>query len=414
MTSPNRWIIALAGLVIEIAFGAIYAWSVFSLPLSTGFGWTISQVTLTFEIAILVLGFVSFLGGFWLKQIDPRVIALAGGFLFGAGFFLASFAAHGLWVLYVSVGLISGIGLGIGYIIPIAVLVRWFPDRRALISGIVVCGFGAGALVTAPVATRLIESVGALWAFADLGIAFLVITTGCGLLMRNPPPDWKPANWQPNPRQVAQAALHDFDLRGALRTWQWWALAAILFLNVALGVSLISEEDPIFQALGHVSPEVAGSLVGIAALGNAFGRVFWAWVSDFLTRRITFSAIFVIEAVLFALFPTLHGTAALATAAFLILACFGGSVGTMPSFVADCFGPLNVGAIYGAMLTAWGLGTVFGSSLLAEIHQHFGSYELALYILAVVALVSAILPLAVRPPGLPRIEDGLELRRVAG
>src|ERR1700722_18962007 len=128
MTSPNRWIIAVAGLVIEIVFGAIYAWSVFSIPLGTRFGWSLSEVKLTFEIAILVLGFVSFLGGFWLKDIDPRIIAVAAGFLFGAGFLLASFAAHGLWVLYVSVGLISGVGLGIGYIIPIAVLVRWFPD----------------------------------------------------------------------------------------------------------------------------------------------------------------------------------------------------------------------------------------------------------------------------------------------
>jgi MFS transporter, OFA family, oxalate/formate antiporter len=274
MTSPNRWIIAVAGLVVEVVFGAIYARSVFSIPMGTRFGWSISQVTLTFEIAILVLGFVSFFGGFWLKDIDPRIIAVAAGFL------LPSFAAHGLWVLYVSVGLVSGVGLGIGYIIPIAVLVRWFPERRALISGIVVCGFGAGALITAPVATHLIESVGVPWAFADLGIAFLVITIGCGLLMRVPPPDWKPANWRPNPRQVAQAAVHDFVLRGALKTWQWWALAGILFLNVSLGVSLISEEDPIFQALGHVSPEIAGSLVGIAALGNAFGRVFWAWVSE--------------------------------------------------------------------------------------------------------------------------------------
>ncbi len=397
---PNRWVIAVAGLVIEIVFGAIYAWSVFTLPLSASFGWSLPQVTLTFEIAILVLGFVALLGGFWLKNIDPRILVLSGGFLFSAGVFLASFAAHGLWVLYVGVGLIGGTGLGLGYIVPIAVLVRWFPDRRALISGIVVCGFGAGALITAPIATRLIEKVGVLQAFADLGVAFMVVTLGCGLLLRNPPADWRPANWTPNPRQLSQAAVRNFDLRGALKTWQWWALAAILFLNVALGVSLISQEAPILRALGHVTPEVAGGLVGIAALGNAFGRVFWAWASDFLSCRVTFAAIFVIEAGPFVLLPNLHGAAELTAAAFLILVCFGGSVGTMPAFAADCFGSLNVGAIYGAMLATWGLGTVFGSSLLAEIHQHTGSYALALalYALAVVALASAVLPLAVRPP----------------
>jgi MFS transporter, OFA family, oxalate/formate antiporter len=412
MPSPNRWAIAAAGLLIEIVFGAIYAWSVFTLPLSTGFGWTVPQVTLTFEIAILVLGFVSLFSGSLLKRLDPRLVVLAGGVLFSLGFLLASFAAHGLWVLYLGVGLIGGIGLGLGYIVPIAVLVRWFPDRRALISGVVVCGFGAGALIMAPIATRLIEMVGVLRAFAALGLTFLVVTAGCGLLMRNPPSDGHVAGAEPGPRQQGgRLATHDFDLRGALKTWQWWALAAILFLNVALGVSLISQEAPILRALGHVTPEVAGGLVGIAALGNAFGRVFWAWASDFLTRRVTFAAIFLIEAGLFALFPHLHGAAELTAAAFLILVCFGGSVGTMPVFAADCFGSLNIGAIYGAMLATWGLGTVFGSSLLAEIHQRTGSYALALYALAGVALVSAALPLAVRPPAASMAPAGASARR---
>ncbi len=398
MTTPNRWVLALAGLVIEIVFGAIYAWSVFSIPLSTRFGWTIPQVTLTFEITILVLGFVSFLSGFWLKHVDPRVVVVAGGILFSAGIFFSSFTAYGIWVLYLCVGLMAGTGLGIGYIVPIAVLVRWFPDRRALISGIVVCGFGAGALITAPIATGIIATVGVLRAFVILGIAFFVLTLGCGLLMRNPPPDWKPAGWRPNPQQAARPPALEFDLRGALKTWQWWALAGTLFLNVCLGVSLISEEDPIFRELGHVSAEMAGSLVGVAALGNAFGRVFWAWASDFLTRRVTFAAIFVIEAAILAIFPSLHSTAGLTAAAFLVLVCFGGSVGTMPAFAADCFGSLNVGSIYGAMLMAWGLGTVAGSSLLAEIHERCGGYGPALHILAVLALASAILPLVIRPP----------------
>ncbi len=414
MTLPNRWIIALAGLLMEIVLGAIYTWSVFSIPLSARFGWTLSQVTVTFEIAILVLGFVALFGSFWLRHVDSRLVAIMGGILFSGGIFLGSFAAHGLWVLYLGVGLIAGAGLGVGYIVPIAVMVGWFPDRRALMSGVAVCGFGTGALITAPIATHLIEAVGVTRSFADLGIAFLVITVGAGLLLRSPPPNWTPSDWRPEARHSTEVAAHDFDLGSALKSWQWWALAATLFLNVALGVSLISQEDPIFRALGHVSAEVAGSLVGVAALGNAFGRVFWAWISDFLTRRVTFAVIFVLEAALFTVLPGVHDPLLLTATVFFILTCFGGSVGTMPAFVADCFGSRNVGAIYGAMLAAWGLGTVFGSSLLTTIQQRSGTYPLALHVLAGIALLSAILPLVIRPLARPIADVVLSTSGILG
>ena len=154
---------------MQVALGAVYAWSVFRNPLSKQFGWSIPQITLTFTISICVLGVASFFGGLWLNRKGPRVVALTGGFLYGLGVFLASFSAHKLWWLYLSYGVIGGVGLGLGYIVPVAVLVKWFPDRRGLITGIAVGGFGAGALVTAPVATRLIQSVGVLQTFAYLG-----------------------------------------------------------------------------------------------------------------------------------------------------------------------------------------------------------------------------------------------------
>src|ERR1700748_2490906 len=162
MRTPNRWIIALAGIFLQITLGAVYAWSVFRVPLSKQFGWTISQVTLTFTISIFVLGISAFCGGLWLNRKGPRIVALTGGTLYGLGVFLASFSAYKLWWLYLSYGVIGGVGLGFGYIVPVAVLVKWFPDRRGLITGIAVGGFGAGALLTAPVATHLIASVGGL------------------------------------------------------------------------------------------------------------------------------------------------------------------------------------------------------------------------------------------------------------
>ncbi|PYJ40064.1 MAG: MFS transporter, partial [Verrucomicrobia bacterium] len=154
MRTNNRWVIAIAGVFFQIALGAVYAWSVFRVPLSKQFGWSISEITLTFTISIFVLGIAAFFGGLWLNRKGPRIVALTGGVLYGLGVFLASFS-HNLWWLYLSYGFIGGIGLGLGYIVPVAVLVKWFPDRRGLITGIAVGGFGSGAFITAPVATRL-------------------------------------------------------------------------------------------------------------------------------------------------------------------------------------------------------------------------------------------------------------------
>src|ERR1700737_4629933 len=186
MRTSNRWVIAIAGAFFQIALGAVYAWSVFRAPLAKQFGWSISEITLTFTISIFVLGFAAFFGGLWLNRKGPRIVALTGGALYGLGVFLASFT-HSLSWLYLSYGVIGGIGLGLGYIVPVAVLVKWFPDRRGLITGIAVGGFGAGALVTAPLATWLIQSVGVLHTFAYLGIAFLVVTVASGYFMQNPP-----------------------------------------------------------------------------------------------------------------------------------------------------------------------------------------------------------------------------------
>src|SRR3954462_9893992 len=192
MRTLNRWYIALAGVFMQLALGAVYAWSVFRIPLARQFGWSISEVTLTFTISIFVLGIAAFFGGLWLNRKGPRIVAVTGGALYGLGVFLASFSANKLWWLYLSYGLIGGIGLGFAYIVLVAVLVKWFPDRRGLITGIAVGGFGGGALVTAPIATYLIQSVGVLSTFAYLGVAFLVVTVVCGYFMQNPPEGWKP------------------------------------------------------------------------------------------------------------------------------------------------------------------------------------------------------------------------------
>src|SRR6266481_3265266 len=398
MRTNNRWVIAIAGVFLQIALGAVYAWSVFRVPLSKQFGWSISEVTLTFTISIFVLGFAAFFGGLWLNRKGPRIVALTGGALYGLGVFLASFSHSLLW-LYLSYGVIGGVGLGLGYIVPVAVLVKWFPDRRGLITGIAVGGFGAGALITAPVATRLIQSVGVLSTFACLGIAYLIVTVIAGLFMQNPPDGWRPEGWTPTASQTSQRAGRDYTLGEALKTWQWYALWVLLFLNTFAGISIISQEAPIFQELVGVSAVVAASMVGIASIGNAFGRVFWAWVSDLLTRRATFFVMFGLQVLLFWFLPSVTTVTVMTIVAFVVLMCYGGGFGTMPAFAADYFGSKNVGPIYGLMLTAWGCASIVGPGMIAYMRQTTGSSRGALHVIAGVMAISALVPILVSRPG---------------
>jgi MFS transporter, OFA family, oxalate/formate antiporter len=300
--------------------------------------------------------------------------------------------------LYLSYGLIGGIGLGFGYIVPVAVLVKWFPDRRGLITGIAVGGFGAGALITAPVATRLIQSIGVLSTFAYLGIAYFIVTAGAGLCMQNPPDGWRPEGWTPTALESSQRARTDYTLRQALRTWQWYALWMLLFLNTFAGISIISQEAPIFQELVGVTAVVAASMVGIASIGNAFGRVFWAWVSDLMTRRATFVVMFLVQVLLFWFLPHAGTVSLMTILTFIVLMCYGGGFGTMPAFAADYFGTKNVGPIYGLMLTAWGVASAVGPLLIAYMRDTTGSYRGALHVIAGVMAVSTLLPIIVSRP----------------
>ena len=398
MNSLKRWGIALAGIFLQMALGSVYAWSVFRVPLAKQFNWSISEVTLTFTISILALGFAAFFGGLWLKKVGPRIVAMTGGALYGGGILLASFSYHGLWWLYMSYGVISGIGLGFAYIVPISVLVKWFPDKRGLMTGIAVGGFGAGALITAPIATRLINNVGVLQTFAYLGGAYLIAAVTSAFFLQNPPEGWLPEGWKPKEKQQVENNGKNFKLTEALKTWQWWALWLLLFLNTSAGISIISQEAPMFQEFASVTPLIAAGMVGIVSIGNALGRVFWAWVSDFIGRRFTFSIMFIIQILLFWFLPSFHSITGITIIVFLILMCYGGGFGTMPAFVADYFGSVNVGAIYGLMLTAWGFASAFGPLLIAHLRQLTGTFTSGLHIIAAIMAVSVIVPLLVKPP----------------
>ena len=396
----NRVIIAIAGVVMQIALGAVYAWSVFRDPLTQQYGASVTAVNFAFSITILTLGFAAFAGGLWMARSGPRIVALTAGVLYGLGVFLASFADNSLTLLYLTYGFIAGAGIGLGYIVPVATLIKWFPDKRGFITGIAVAGFGGGAFVTAFVAKYLVAASGVFSAFAILGVIYLVMVVGAALFMKNPPEGWKPEGWEPEESESGDRSGVDYDLGGALKTWQWFALWALLFLNVTAGISIITEAAPMAETISKVSATVAVGLVSIISVGNALGRFFWAWLSDAIGRKWVFFVMFLLQAVLFLLLPILGAASyiLLAIIAFVIVSCYGGGFGTMPAFTADYFGSANVGKVYGLLLTAWSFGGVLGPLLISRVIDLTDSYTLAFYILAAIMLGSAVVAYIVRPP----------------
>jgi len=394
----NRWWIAVASVVMQMALGAFYAWSVFIKPLNAQFGWSVPQVTLAFTLSVFGLGTGAFWGGLLMNRKGPRLAAMVGAILWGGGVFLAGFSAHKLWWLYLAYGVIGGSGLGVGYVVPVAVLVKWFPERRGLMIGLAVGGFGAGALVVAPLAARMIVAMGPLPTLMYLGIAYLIVILLAGSLMRNPPVGWKPQGWVPSAAQMAQRSERDYTVGEAARTWQFWMLCLFLSLNSMAGISVASQASLVFQDLGKVSAAVAAGMVGTVAIGNGAGRLFWSWVSDLATRKITLFIMFLVQAILFAILPGLSSPNALLIVAFIILMCYGGGYGLIPAFAADYFGPHHVGPIFGLMLLTWTFAAAFGPLAFAQMRQITGSYGEVLHIVAGVMAVSMILPALLSPP----------------
>jgi MFS transporter, OFA family, oxalate/formate antiporter len=404
--TPNRWVVAVAAVLMQLGLGAVYAWSIFRVPLSEHYGTGITAVNWAFFITILMIGFAAFAGGQLMQRVGPRVVGALGGVVYGIGVALAYFAQDSLVVLYLTYGFIAGVGLGLAYIIPIQVLPKWFPDRPGFATGIAVMGFGLGSAVTVPVAGYLVPAVGLFGTFGILGLIYIFFVGGAGFLITNPPEGYSPEGHEPSEEESSQEEERTYDFGGALRTWQWYALWAMLFLNVTAGLSIISDAKAIASELGGATATLASAFVVILAVANAAGRLGWATFSDYIGPRNVFLTMFLLQAVLFLLIPLVGRDVfwLLTILSFIILTCYGGGFSTMPTFASAYFGAQNVGTIYGAMLTAWGLATLLGPLILAISTDITGTYDLALYISAGIMLVSSIIPLIIRPPEAPQKE----------
>jgi OFA family oxalate/formate antiporter-like MFS transporter len=399
----RRWGLVAAAVLLQLALGAVYAWSVFAKALhATGNDFQLSKsaAAVPFSVAIGMVFIGTFVGGRIQDARGPRAVALGGGIIYSIGVLLAGLAANHsqFWLLVLGYGVIAGFGLGCAYIVPIAMLQKWFPDHRGLITGIAVGGFGFGAVITSPVAQSLVTHYAKVptRAFLWLGAAYLIMAIVGAAFFRNPPAGYTVPGWTPPARSAVVASGRDFSLAEALRTPQWYLLTAILALNVTAGIALISVAATAASDIAGYSAVSAATLVGVMGLFNGGGRIFWGWLSTHIGRMIAFLCMLGVQAVCFLLLPHSSSAVLFAVLTALVYLCYGGGFGTMPATAGDFFGLRNAGAVYGLMILGWSIGGVAGPLLVAALING-KSYTLAFTTIGIIAAVALVLPVVTKP-----------------
>jgi MFS family permease len=471
----NRWLVPPAALAIHLSIGMAYGFSVFWLPLSRAIGitepvacpadsgfltqvtttscdWKISTLGWMFTLFFVFLGSSAAVFGRWLERVGPRRAGVVAAFCWSGGFFISALGIHWhqIWMLWLGSGVIGGCGLGLGYISPVSTLIKWFPDRRGMATGMAIMGFGGGAMIGAPLADILMRhfatptSVGVVETFLVMGTIYFVAMMAGAFGYRIPPTDWKPAGWTPRHQQGGMITNRHVHVDVASLTPQFWLLWAVLCLNVSAGIGVIGMASPMIQevfggrligqdgalaSLGETDraqvATIGAAFAGLLSLFNIAGRIWWASLSDYMGRKQTYFLFFSLGAVLYAAIPTAgrSGSVALFVGIFcLILTMYGGGFATVPAYLADMFGTQFVGAIHGRLLTAWSTAGVLGPVLVNYIREYqieqgvpnAQAYNTTMYILAGLLVVGFACNLAVRPVAERHYLTDEELARLRG
>lgn len=384
----SRWLTLLGAVAVQLAIGGVYAWSVIARSLrdERAMGLSPMAASLPFQAVIGMIFVGAFVGGRWQDRSGPRLVALAGVVVYSAGIMLASLAREpgDLWLLILGYGIIGGFGLGLAYIVPLAMLQKLFPDKAALVTGLAVAGFGFGAVITSPVAQALItarpEAPAA--AFGPIGLGYLIVG-GLGAMTFRNPPITSPAAATGTGMSVAEA----------LRTPQWYLLTLTLALAVMTGISLVSVAASAMIEIPNLTPTAAASAVGMLGLFNGAGRVVWAGISDKLGKTTTLSLILVLLGLALVALPHATHAAVFLVLAAVIYTCYGGAFGVLPSTAGQFFGLAQVGAIYGLMLVGWSVGGVLGPMLTSALVGDQQRWVLAFTSVGLLGALGAIVPL---------------------
>lgn len=392
----NRWFIALAAIGLHISIGSVYAWSVLTRPIMADMGFTLSQTTWTFSLAILMLGLsAGFLGSF-AEKIGPKKSGLLAMLFWVTGLFGTAYALsiHNLTLLYLFYGIIGGIGLGIGYITPVSTLVKYFPNRPGFATGLAIMGFGFASLIAGPLMQYLVAQVGLVDNFIILGIIYLVVMGASSLYLKAP--QQKHLTRTTKDKSTMYVHNHGMLANDAIKTWQFSALWWIFFVNITCGIGLLSLASPMAQETIGMTPAAAASLVGIIGIFNGGGRIAWSTISDYLGRAQTYILFFIIEIVAFYLLAQTNSALTFQILILLIITCYGGGFACIPAYLADLYGIRQLSTIHGRILTAWGFAGIVGPMLVSYFHEAGYGYTTALECFAALFVINTIIAIALK------------------
>ncbi len=421
----SRWLIPPAALCVHLCIGEAYAFSVFNLPMTKLLGitqsapddWKLTDLGWIFSIAIFFLGASAAVLGRWVEEGGPRRAMFTAAICFGSGFMVSAvgISMHALWLVYLGYGVIGGIGLGIGYISPVSTLIKWFPDKPGMATGMAIMGFGGAALVASPASVWLMSyfntpsHIGVAETFVTLGVVYFCFMMVGAWLVRVPADGWKPEGFVAPVQAQKLITTSNVYVYEALKTPQFWLIWCVLCLNVTAGIGVLGQASAMSQEMfpGKVTPLAAAGFVGLMALFNMAGRFFWASTSDYIGRKNTYFCFFVLGAILYAIVPytgSIGSVVAFVCAYAVIFSMYGGGFATVPAYLRDMFGTRYVGAIHGMLITAWSMAGIFGPVLVNYIRQYqldhgvasAQAYNVSMYVMAGLLVVGFFCNLAVK------------------
>ena len=430
----NRWLVPTAALSIHLCIGQIYAYSVFNQPMTRLLGisspsdgdWALTTLGWIFSIALFTLGASAALFGKWLERVGPRKAMFVSALCFSGGFFVSALGVywHQILLIYLGHGVLGGIGLGLGYISPVSTLIKWFPDKPGMATGMAIMGFGGGAMIASPLSVGLMnyfadaQSTGVMETFVVMGVIYLVFMMYGVWMVRVPADDWRPDGWQPTSQSGQMITTGHVDADEAIRTPQFYLLFAVLMLNVTAGIGVLGQASVMIQemfsaaSVGEqlaVHAAAAGGFVGLLSIFNMLGRFFWSSLSDRIGRKNTYHLFFIVGAVLYVLVPQMGNLGSIVgfVACFaVIISMYGGGFATIPAYLRDLFGTRQVGAIHGRLLLAWSMAALLGPTLINYLRAYqietlglppAQAYSFTMYLMAGLLILGLISNLLVRP-----------------
>ncbi|NJY62137.1 OFA family MFS transporter [Salinimicrobium sp. CDJ15-81-2] len=395
----NRWLIAASAVGIHLSIGSVYAWSVFTTPLVEQLGWNLKETQFSFSLAIFCLGISAAFLGHFLEKKGPKISGLLTAIFFGIGMAGSGLAVHlgSIYLLYLCYGLLGGIGLGLGYITPVATLIKWFPDKPGLATGMAVMGFGFAALISSPLIVYLIGAVGIANTFYLMGAIYFLVILISSLYLAPPPEGWMQEQKAPGKKEkIIRPLPLGLDANKAVKTRSFWLLWLMFFINISCGIAIISAASPMAQEFAGLSVVAAATMVGIMGLFNGLSRIGWASLSDLIGRPNIFSIFFLVQIPVFLLLPVVKDPLLFQVLLFIIISCYGGGFATMPSFLGDIFGTRHLGIILGYMLTAWAAAGMAGPLFAAWTRTISESYDITLYFFAGLLFIAMIFSFLIR------------------